>query len=89
MDLFGAPPPDLPRHKMLAGDLERVVTLATDGTQPPRLRAEAQAIVRIHEGRTDRIARRNELDAPLVLPLGLLLLVPAHAVAKKGARHGA
>jgi ERCC4-related helicase len=89
MGLFDAPVNALPGWQTLPGDLDRVAAYAADGAEPARKRSQAQTVVRLHEERNARIAKRRDLGAPRILPLGLLLLVPESASEKKGSRRDA
>jgi hypothetical protein len=89
LGLFEKPSPELPRWKTVTSDSDRLAAYAADSAEPPRRRSQAQTVVRIHADRAARLARHRELEAPRILPLGLLLLVPEGALTKKGGRHGA
>ncbi|MFO0761095.1 MAG: helicase-related protein [Byssovorax sp.] len=77
MGLFGdGPAAEAPRYKTLSAAIDRLAALASDAAVPARLRGEAQAVLRLHKDRAERVAQRSDLEAPRLIPLGLLLLVP-------------
>lgn len=90
MDLFGggAAAPAQPRWQVLTDEIERLAAFSTDADRTPRERAEAQAVLKIHADRIALLDRRAATEAARILPLGLLLLVPA-STKNTGARHGA
>jgi len=67
---------DEPPWARLDDGVERLTTFSIDKRAPVHLRSEADTVVRLYKHRIDLLARRNELAAPLVAPLGLLLIVP-------------
>ena len=77
----------MPRWQLLTNDVERLCAFAADASHTARQRAEANMVVKIHAERLQRVDRREKTEAVRVLPLGMLLLVPADI--KKGGRHGA
>lgn len=56
--------------------IERLALFATDTTQSVRLRSEADGVLRIYRQRLTMLESKLALQAPSVLPLGVLMLVP-------------
>lgn len=79
-DLFASaePAPAAPAAWRAMDDgRERLIAFADDKSVPAAQRSQAQAILHIHAERRDDLDRRAALDDPAVMPLGLLMLVPA------------
>lgn len=56
--------------------IERLALFATDTNQTSRLRSEADGVLRIYRQRLAMLESKLALQAPSVLPLGVLMLVP-------------
>lgn len=56
---------------------ERLAGFASDTTQLPSARGEADGVLRIYAQRMDTLRRRADLRPAEVLPLGLLMVVPS------------
>jgi superfamily II DNA or RNA helicase len=56
--------------------IERLALFATDTNQTARLRSEADGVLRIYRQRLAMLESKLALQAPSVLPLGVLMLVP-------------
>jgi superfamily II DNA or RNA helicase len=69
----------------LSGDpIQRLGALATDADVPVARRAEAQTVLSLFDRRRNELERRSRLRPPQVMPLGMLMLVPAQEV-RRGA----
>lgn len=55
---------------------ERLAAFATDASQQPRLRSEADGVLRIYRQRRTAIEARAAMNDPELLPLGALMLLP-------------
>jgi hypothetical protein len=75
-DLFGAAPTGAP-WQLLAAPLDRLAAFALDSGNPPALRREADSVVALLRRRTDERAAHATLSAPMLLPAGMLMLVPS------------
>lgn len=73
--LFEAPREDAPSGPRTPQ--QRLAALATDRTQHPARRSEAEAVLRLAEQRQAALAARRAIRDPEIVPLGLLMLVPA------------
>lgn len=80
MTLLGGEPAR-PRWAELTDPVERLAAFATDGANPARGRQEADGVVSLHRRRVELLDRRARLREPEILPIGLLMLVPAGAEA--------
>lgn len=69
-------------HLVSDGPMARLVSFASDATQPPAKRSEAEGVLRIFRKRSEEIEGRLDLREPEILPLGVLMLIPEdnHAV---------
>lgn len=80
LDLFGAADlsqmPAPPAWETPIDPAERLAAFATDPTQPPRVRSEAEGVLRIYRQRMKDLAARYDLQAPDVVTLGVLMIVP-------------
>jgi len=56
--------------------IERLAAFATDRSQAPSKRSEADGVLRIYQQRLESLNARLTLSKPDVLPLGVLMLVP-------------
>jgi hypothetical protein len=74
-DLFGAPPAGA-AWQLLAAPLDRLAAFALDSGNPPALRREADSVVALFRRRADGRAAHAKLSAPMLLPAGMLMLVP-------------
>jgi len=77
-DLF-ARAAELPGWKTQAGPGQRLAAFATDGTNAPSARREADGVLRLYRKRVQDLGVRAEAKVLDPLPLGLLMLVPASA----------
>jgi len=68
---------DPPRWKVFTDPAERLAAFATDGTNPPARRREADGVLRLYRQRVEDLARRAELSVPAPTPLGILMLLPS------------
>ncbi len=75
-DLFGNAP-RLPRWQTLDEPAARLAAYATDGTNTPASRREADGVLRLYEKRHKDLAARADARVLDLLPLGLLMLVPS------------
>ena len=60
----------------LTDPVECLTAFATDATQAPTRRSEADSVLRIYRQRQADLATRLALNAPEIVPLGVLMLVP-------------
>jgi superfamily II DNA or RNA helicase len=74
-DLFGAMPTG-PDWQSLAAPLDRLAAFAADGGNPPARRREADSVVELFQRRTRERAARAALSPLILLPVGMLMLVP-------------
>jgi hypothetical protein len=83
LDLFAADaaPTAQPARawQTLADPVERSAAFHNDRTAPPRLRGDAEHALRIYQQRCADLDARLALRPPEVLPLGVLMLLPANA----------
>lgn len=68
------PPPATPTEKLAA--------IHADTSQPPRLRSQADALLKLYRHRQNLLKLRGQFAPPEVIPLGLLMVVP------QGVNHG-
>ena len=73
---FFSEAPALPSWKTLSDPAGRLVAFATDGTNPPAARREADGVVRLYQKRMQDLGARAEARLLDPLPLGLLMLIP-------------
>lgn len=69
-----------PVWKTSSDPKERLASFATDKSNPRERRNQAETILRAYERRMSDLADRLQLSEPEVVPLGLLMLVPAKEV---------
>jgi hypothetical protein len=74
-DLFGAAPTGA-AWQLVAAPLDRLAAFALDSGNPPALRREADSVVSIFRHRADERAAQAILSEPVLLPAGMLMLVP-------------
>jgi superfamily II DNA or RNA helicase len=74
-DLFGATPTG-PDWQLLAEPLDRLTAFAADGTNPSGRRREADSVVSLYRRRAKEHEARAALSPPMLLPAGMLMLVP-------------
>jgi superfamily II DNA or RNA helicase len=74
-DLF-APAAAAPSWRSASDPLERLASFTGDSAVPAARRREAEGVVALYAKRSGELARRAELRAPALVPLGLLMLVP-------------
>jgi superfamily II DNA or RNA helicase len=60
--------------------IERLAGFACDRSQPPRLRNEADSVIRIYRQRLDALDARAAILSAEILPVGMLMIVPRRAV---------
>ncbi|MGC8863221.1 MAG: helicase-related protein [Armatimonadota bacterium] len=72
--------PSASAWKIVSDPMERLASFATDKTNPRERRNQAETILRAYERRMKDLSERVELSQPEVVPLGLLMLVPAKEV---------
>ncbi len=75
-DLFGFIPAR-PAWKTHPDTLERLAAFAADAANPPDRRQQARSVVAYYTHRVAAAADRARLTPPRLLPVGLLLLLPA------------
>jgi superfamily II DNA or RNA helicase len=75
-DLFGGQGSARPRWKTLTDPIERLAAYASDGTNPPTSRHEADGVIRLYKSRRADLDRRGALRVLPAETLGLLMLVP-------------
>ncbi|HET8997368.1 MAG TPA: hypothetical protein VFN42_11945, partial [Acetobacteraceae bacterium] len=75
-DLFGAAPSG-PAWRTPLPALERLAAFARDAENPPGRRREANSVVALFSAREAEVAEQTALSAPVLRPLGLLMLVAA------------
>lgn len=80
-DLF-AQAAELPGWKSQADPAQRLAAFATDGTNPPSARREADGVLRLYRKRVQDLGVRAEAKVLEPLPLGLLMLVPTGGKAR-------
>lgn len=78
MTLLGGEPAR-PRWADLEDPTERLAAFATDSANSPRVRQEADGVVALYRRRAELLDRRAHLRDAEILPIGLLMLVPAKA----------
>jgi len=66
-----------PRWKTITDPAQRLAAFASDAHVAASERGDARAVMALHQQRSEALVRRAALDAPSVIPLGMLLLVPA------------
>jgi superfamily II DNA or RNA helicase len=74
-DLFGAMPPG-PDWLSLSAPLDRLAAFAAAGGNPPARRREADSVIELFQRRTRERHARSALSPPILLPVGMLMLVP-------------
>ncbi|HXS95470.1 MAG TPA: helicase-related protein [Candidatus Limnocylindrales bacterium] len=74
-----ASPQPAPVWRTLIEPLDRLAGFETDRAQLTRLRNEARAVLELYEHRRKDLDARLALVAPVVLPLGILMLIPEGA----------
>jgi len=74
-----APPQPPPVWRTLIDPVERLAGFETDRAQPTKLRNEARVVLELFEHRRKDLAARLALVQPVVLPLGILMLIPEAA----------
>ena len=74
-----APPQPPPVWRTLVDPVERLAGFETDRTQSTKLRNEARVVLELYEHRRKELAARLALVLPVVLPLGILMLIPEAA----------
>ncbi len=74
-----ASPQPAPVWRTLMDPLERLAGFETGRAQPTKLRNEARAVLELYEHRRKDLAARLALVAPVVVPLGILMLIPEAA----------
>jgi superfamily II DNA or RNA helicase len=74
-DLFGAVPTD-PDWQLLAAPLDRLAAFAADGTNLSARRREADSVVSLFRRRAREREARAALSPPMLVPAGMLMLVP-------------
>jgi len=77
-DLFGTIP-DLPAWKTDSAPSDRLAAFAADPDNAPAKRREANSALVLFRRRCDEIAADLVLSAPVLHPVGMLLLVPGHS----------
>jgi hypothetical protein len=75
VDLFGAVPTG-PDWQILAEPLDRLAAFAADGANPSARRREADSVVSLFRRRAKEQVARAELSPPMLIPAGMLMLVP-------------
>lgn len=75
-DLFGGVG-ELPSWATATDPAERLAGFATDGSNPPAARREADGVLRLHRKRLQELEARAQSRVLEPQPLGMLLLVPA------------
>lgn len=65
-----------PRWQTLTDPAERLAAFATDGANSSAQRGDARTVTELYRRRREALERRAALDAPSIVPLGMLLLVP-------------
>jgi ERCC4-related helicase len=70
-----------PRWADLTDPVDRLAAFATDAANTPRARQEADGVVGLYRRRAELLERRARLRDPELVPIGLLMLVPAGAEA--------
>jgi hypothetical protein len=84
-DLFGETP-EVPSWQVLDEPVERLAAFASDGTNPPAARREADGVIRLYQSRVRDLKARREGRTLDPLPLGLLMLVPGAGNGQGGVR---
>ena len=74
-DLFGAVPPG-PDWQSLSAPCDRLAAFAAAGGNPPARRREADSAIELFQRRTRERRARSVLSPPILLPVGMLMLVP-------------
>ena len=74
-DLFGAVPAD-PDWQLLPAPLDRLAAFASDGGNPSGRRREADSVVSLFRRRVGEGEACAAFSPPLLLPAGMLMLVP-------------
>ncbi|MGA1998211.1 MAG: hypothetical protein ABSH45_20790, partial [Bryobacteraceae bacterium] len=74
-----APPQPPPVWRTLVDPGERLAGFETDRTQSTKLRNEARVVLELYEHRRKELAAHLALVLPVVLPLGILMLIPEAA----------
>jgi hypothetical protein len=74
-DLFGDPQSESERRRQ-AEPFDRLAALATDADRPASLRREAGSVAALYQRRSDELAVRRNLLLSVLIPLGMLMLVP-------------
>jgi hypothetical protein len=71
-----APQQPAPVWHALVDPVERLAGFETDRAQPHKFRNEARVVLELYEHRQKDLAARQSLLQPVVLPLGILMLIP-------------
>lgn len=71
-----AVPQAAPVWRTLMDPMERLAGFETDRAQPTKLRNEARGVLELYERRRKDLVSRLALVAPMVVPLGILMLIP-------------
>lgn len=66
---------ETPRWKTITDPLARLAGFATDSTNPPTSRREADGVVRLYKKRWDYLAERDNAQILPPIPLGLLMML--------------
>ncbi len=66
----------LPTWQTASDPVQRLASLAADGSQAPAQRQEATGVLQIRNKRVERLERRSHLEQMPAMTLGLLLVVP-------------
>jgi hypothetical protein len=74
-DLFGDTQVG-PEWQRRTEPFDRLAALAADADRPPSLRREAGSVVALYQRHSDEFAARAYLVPPVLIPLGMLMLVP-------------
>jgi ERCC4-related helicase len=75
-DEGAAPPQPPPVWRTFAEPAERLAGFETDRAQPTKLRNQARVVLELYEHRRKDLAARLALLQPVVVPLGILMLLP-------------
>ena len=85
-DLFSGPGKPAPAPRPAPSTpAERLAAIHADTDQLPRLRSQADALLKLYQQRLLRFTQREQLAPSEVIPLGMLMVIPDD----KGATHGA
>jgi hypothetical protein len=75
-DLFGAVPTG-PDWQLLAAPLDRLAAYVADGGNPSGRRREADSVVSLFQRRASEREGRGPVSPPILIPAGMLMLVPS------------